>query len=108
MATRVSMLGEPWRREEKPLEKNFRLMYMTSRARSIWVMAMETWFSRKAGTGKWAMLCPILKYISTSSKPRERSSRFFSTGVSWSWRVSSSACARLAADEAAAPLTLAP
>ena len=106
MATSVSIFGAPWRREPKPLTKNLRLMYMTQRASSICVIAMETWFSRKAGTGKCAMLWPMLRTISTASSPSERSSRFFSTGVSRSLSASSSALTGLSA--AFAPLTLAP
>ena len=97
------MFGARWSRLFVPLVKNFLFRAMTIRAISIWVRAMETGFSRKPGTGKPAMECPMERYISSARKPRDEKSRFFSAGVSRSIRASSSGVGVFAS-----PLGLAP
>ena len=96
-ATSVSMLGAPCTRPLKPLVKNFWLMSMTITASSSSARPMPTWLpSRKAGRGKPHMAWPMDRYISTSKKPSELTSRRFKTGVSRSRRASSSAAGEAA------------
>ena len=50
---------------------------------------IATWlFSKKDGRGHPHIICPMETYIRTIKKPREAISRFFSTGVSLSFRAS--------------------
>ena len=80
-------------------------MTMTAIASIISASPIATWFpSRNAGNGQPHMECPMEIYISASRKPSEANSRLFSTGVSRSARVSSSAEGALLS----APFGLAP
>ena len=104
------MFGAPWSRDLNPLVKNFPLMIITIRASSIWVSVRARWlWTRKAGSGNPAIWCPMVMYMSTSRKPTESRSLRFSTGVSRSFRASSSAFSASAPRlSAAAPFRLAP
>ena len=81
-ATSVSILGAPCIREENPEVKNFPLIIITRAASSSSKRPRKTWLSNTAGAGQCHIIWPMEKYISTSRTGTEKSSRFFSFGVS--------------------------
>ena len=64
---------------------------MTAMASSISNTPRKTWFSKASGAGQPHIIWPMEKYISTRRMIPEKSRRFFSFGVSLSFRASSSA-----------------
>ena len=89
--TSVSMFGARCSRLLNPLMKNRWLMTMISPVSISCTRPMATWLSSNQwGRGQPHIICPIVRYISGISRHREAMSRFFSSGVSRSFRASSS------------------
>ena len=110
IATNVSMLGAPERTLFHPLTKNFLLINITIAASTICITVMPMWFpSRNFGSGRWNMVCPIEKYISTSRNTTDVTSLRLRTGLSLSSRAFSWASREFVEDWlSSAPCTAAP
>ena len=71
------MLGALCARLLKPLMKNFLLITITMRARTICTRPMAKCFPSSGPTGQPHIMWPIEKYMSTRTKPIEEISLIF-------------------------------